>query len=88
MERFQRSVRQTGQGVAQVDPGINPKLLTSGGEAGQDGQGISALIRAKEEPVFSADGEGLHRPLGNIVVDGQFAIPGVNLQGFPLMERV
>ena len=46
VERFRRSVRQTGQGVAQVDPGIDPKLLTGGGEAGQDGQGISALVRA------------------------------------------
>lgn len=83
---FSGCCRQVGLRVAQVNPRIDLKLLTGGGEAGQYGQEYSALVRAKEEPVLSAGGERFHRPLGRVVVNGQVAIPGVDLEGILLIE--
>ena len=53
----------------------------------EPGRAVAGGVVAGEEPVFSADGDRLHRALGGVVVDLQVASLDVAIERCPLVFR-
>ncbi len=77
---------EASQHVAQVSEGVDPVPLASGHETEENGGGVPAVVGAAEHPIVSTDGYTAKRILGDVVVDGQIAVRGVDTQRVPLIE--
>ena len=62
--------------------------MTAGREAGEDGRATSNVITTEEEPVLAADRVRFDRAFGQIVVDRDRVVGGINVQGCPLLTRI
>ena len=79
---------KAGERFPEPNPGVEAELLAGGGEAGEDGDSSAAVVGAEEEPVLAADGERLDRSFGDVVIDGEIAVSGVDVDRGPLIACI
>lgn len=79
---------ELGEGVCEPVPGMGSELSAGGGEAGEDGEGLSAAVGSEEEPVLASNGVGLHGPFGRVVVNGKIAVSRVDGERGPLVTGI
>ena len=74
--------------MAEPGEGIKTLPLRTARQAEEDGGSASTSVAATKHPIFATDRAGLHGPLGQVVVDGQFTVFAVANECRPIVEGI
>jgi len=85
---FVCGVRDALEDVGEVGVRVDAAPTAAFYDAVDDGAAVASVSSTDEEPVFLTDGCGTHRVLGMIVINFNTAFCDVDLESFPLAQRI
>src|SRR5450631_2102131 len=77
-----------GEYVAEVIEDVDLVAFAGGDEGEEDGGGFAAVVGSQKRPVTATNGNAAQGAFGEIIVDVQLAVGGVNAQSVPLIQYV